>query len=155
MSVLDLFRLDGRTALVTGARRGIGYGMAVALAEAGADIIAVSASLEESGSDIEKAVTGLGRRFSGYRCDFARRDAVRDFASRVLSDHSAIDILFNNAGTIRRKPAAEHGDDLWDEVIETNLSSQFVLTREIGRQMVARGKGKIVFTASMPPFEAE
>ena len=75
MSVMDLFNLEGKTALVTGARRGIGMGMAVALAEAGADIIGVSASLESEGSDIEKAVTGLGRKFSGYSCDFSDRSA--------------------------------------------------------------------------------
>ncbi|EFO32087.1 2-deoxy-D-gluconate 3-dehydrogenase [Roseibium sp. TrichSKD4] len=153
MSVLDRFKLTGQTALVTGARRGIGLGIAVALAEAGANIIAVSASLESAGSDIEKEVTALGRSFKGYRCDFSKRRDVTDFTAQVLNENPHIDILVNNAGTIRRKPAAEHDDALWDEVIETNLSSQFVLTREIGRSMIERGSGKIIFTASLLTYQ--
>ncbi|MEP0940529.1 MAG: SDR family oxidoreductase [Rhizobiaceae bacterium] len=153
MSLAAMFDLTGKTALVTGARRGIGYGMAVALAEAGADIIGVSAALEPSGSDIEKAVTALGRSFQAYQCDFSDRAALSAFAAQVLKDHPQIDILINNAGTIKRKPAAEHEDELWDEVIETNLSSQFVLTREIGRSMVERGSGKVIFTASLLTYQ--
>lgn len=153
MSVLEKFDLTGKTALVTGCKRGIGRGMAEALADAGADIIGVSASLEASGSAIQQSVTALGRQFSAYQCDFANRQSVRDFASTVLRDHPKIDILVNNAGTIKRAPVADHGDELWDEVIEVNLSAQFVLTREIGRSMVARGSGKIIFTASLLSFQ--
>lgn len=153
MSVLEKFDLTGKTSLVTGCKRGIGRGMAEALADAGADIIGVSASLEASGSAIEQSVTALGRQFSAYQCDFANRQSVRDFASTVLRDHPKIDILVNNAGTIKRAPVADHGDELWDEVIEVNLSAQFVLTREIGRSMVARGSGKIIFTASLLSFQ--
>ena len=153
MSVLDNFKLDGKTALVTGCKRGIGKAMAVALAEAGADIIGVSASLESSGSDIEKAVTALGRNFSAYSCDFSNRDALKKFIVQVKSDHKKIDILVNNAGTIKRAPAAEHPDEYWDEVIEVNLSAQFVLTREIGAQMLDNGYGKVIFTASLLTFQ--
>ena len=153
MSVLEMFRLDGKTALVTGARRGIGKAMAVALAEAGADIVAVSASLETSGSEIEKAVTDLGRKFSGYKCDFSDRKAVYGFIESVQNDHPVIDILVNNAGTILRDPAAQHSDDFWDTVIEVNLNAQFVLSREFGKQMVERGSGKIIFTASLLTFQ--
>ena len=153
MSVLDRFSLAGKTALVTGAKRGIGYGIAVALAEAGADIIGVSHSLELEGSDIEKAVTSLGRKFTAYQCDFSDRAALTQFCGTVLSDHNQIDILINNAGTIKRKPAAEHEDELWDAVIETNLSAQFVLSREIGAHMIGNGSGKIIFTASLLTFQ--
>jgi 2-deoxy-D-gluconate 3-dehydrogenase len=153
MKVLDLFRLDGKLALVTGCRRGIGKAMAVALAEAGADIIGVSKSLEPSGSDIEVEVTSLGRRFYPYRCDFANRPAVAAFLREVTAAFPAIDILVNNAGTILRKPAAEHPDEYWDEVLETNLTSQFLISREIGRRMVERGAGKIIFTASLLTFQ--
>ena len=153
MSVMDRFRLDGKTALVTGARRGIGFGIAKALAEAGADIIGVSASLEAEGSDIEKAVTAMGRSFKGYQCDFSDRDALTAFAVQVKADNPQIDILINNAGTIKRKPAAAQDDELWDSVIETNLSAQFVLSREIGRSMVERGSGKVIFTASLLTFQ--
>jgi len=153
MTVLSSFDLTGKTALVTGAKRGIGKAMAVALAEAGADIIAVSASLEKEGSAVEKDVRALGRKFTAYSCDFGNRAALTAFAATVLEDHPAVDILVNNAGTIKRAPATEHGDDLWDEVMEVNLSSQFVLTREIGRGMVERGSGKVIFTASLLTFQ--
>ncbi len=148
-----LFDLTGKTALVTGAKRGIGRGMAEALAEAGADIIGVSATIEESGSEVGNAVTALGRNFSAYQVDFADKDAVMDFAKRLETNKIVPDILVNNAGTIKRHPAAEHPDAWWDEVIEVNLSAQFRLSREIGRQMVARGSGKIIFTASLLTFQ--
>jgi len=152
MNMQTAFDLTGKTALVTGAKRGIGRGMAEALAQAGADIVGVSASLEP-GSDVERAVTAMGRKFTPYQCDFADRAAVRAFAAQVEADGIAPDILINNAGTIMRKPAAEHPDDYWDRVIEVNLSAQFVLSREIGRGMVARGRGKIIFTASLLTFQ--
>lgn len=151
--VLDLFNLKGKTALVTGCKRGIGLAMAVALAEAGADIIGVSASLEKSGSEVEKEVTALGRKFSAWQCDFADRAALYDFIQKVQQEFPVIDILVNNAGTIMRKPAAEHPDEYWDTVINTNLNAQFILTREIGKSMLARGKGKIIFTASLLTFQ--
>jgi 2-deoxy-D-gluconate 3-dehydrogenase len=153
MKVLKSFDLTGKTALVTGAKRGIGRGMAVALAEAGADIIGVSASLEAAESAVEKAVEATGRAFRAYQCDFADRAAVTAFTKQVLAENPQIDILLNNAGTIRRAPAIEHGDDIWDEVVEVNLSSQFIVTREIGRHMVARGSGKVIFTASLLTFQ--
>jgi 2-deoxy-D-gluconate 3-dehydrogenase len=153
MNVLDRFKLDGKTALVTGCRRGIGKAMAVALAEAGADVVGVSAQLESSGSDVEREVTALGRSFRAYACDFADRKAVGGFVERVRGECPPIDVLVNNAGTILRQPAAEHSDDYWDRVIEVNLSAQFVLSREIGRDMLARGRGKIIFTASLLTFQ--
>ncbi|MEP3428292.1 MAG: SDR family oxidoreductase [Roseibium sp.] len=153
MSVLDTFNLTGKTALVTGSKRGIGKAMAIALAEAGADIIAVSASLEKSGSEIEKVVMALGRKFHGYQCDFSDRTALKAFIATVKENHPVIDILVNNAGTIKRAPLVEHGDEIWDEVIEVNLSAQFILTREIGAGMVARGSGKVIFTASLLTFQ--
>ncbi len=153
LNVLDLFKLDGKIALVTGCRRGIGQAMALALAEAGADIIGVSRSLETNGSDVEKLIHALGRKFTPYAVDFSNRQAVRAFAQQVAADFPVIDILLNNAGTIRRKPAAEHPDDYWDEVLETNLTAQFILSREIGKRMVARGSGKIIFTASLLSFQ--
>lgn len=152
MKIIEQFNLTGKVALVTGAKRGIGKGMAVALAEAGADIIGVSATLEP-GSSVEKEVTALGRKFKGYACDFADRKSLYAFIAQVKQDFPRIDILVNNAGTILRKPAAEHPDEMWDKVIEVNLNSQFVLTREIGKEMVARGSGKIIFTASLLTFQ--
>ena len=153
MSILDRFRLDGKVALVTGCKRGMGKAMAIALAEAGADIVGVSKTLEPSGSDVEREVLARGRRFKGYACDFANRAALFAFIERLKADFPVVDVLVNNAGTILRKPAAEHPDEYWDEVIEVNLNSQFFLSREIGRGMVERGSGKIIFTASMLTFQ--
>lgn len=153
MSVLQEFDLTGSTALVTGCKRGIGKAMAIALAEAGADIIGVSATLESSGSEIECAVTALGRRFEAYCCDFSNRDALNQFIAKIRAREGDVDVLVNNAGTIKRAPAAEHADVLWDEVIEVNLSSQFILSREIGREMIKKGRGKIIFTASVLTFQ--
>lgn len=149
----DKFDLTGKTALVTGCKRGIGFAMAEGLAEAGADIIGVSASLETSDSAIERAVRALGRKFYGYRCDFSDRDALYAFVSEVKNDHPVPDILVNNAGTILREPAATHSDAYWDKVIEVNQSAPFILAREFGRVMVERGYGKIVFTASLLTFQ--
>ncbi len=150
---MNIFDLSGKTALVTGCKRGIGKAMAVGLAEAGADIIGVSASLESKGSAVEKEVTALGRSFSAYACDFSDRGAVYSFIEAVNATHPHIDILVNNAGTILRTPAADHPDDYWDKVIEVNLNAQFILSREIGRRMVERGSGKIIFTASLLTFQ--
>jgi 2-dehydro-3-deoxy-D-gluconate 5-dehydrogenase len=153
MSILDQFKLNGKVAVVTGCRRGIGLGMAVALAEAGADIVGVSASLEASGSEAEKQVRAAGRSFRAYSCDFSDRAALTAFIEKLKADVPRIDILVNNAGTIARKPAAEHPDDFWDKTVEVNLNAQFILSREIGRDMLERGEGKIVFTASMLTFQ--
>ena len=152
MSILNSFDLSGKTALVTGAKRGIGRGMAEALASAGADIVGVSASLQP-GSEVEAAVTEMGRSFRAYSCDFGDRAALHGFIDQLATDGVKPDILVNNAGTIKRKPAAEHPDEMWDEVIEVNLSAQFVLSREIGRGMIAQGRGKIIFTASLLTFQ--
>ncbi len=149
----DLFSLAGKTALVTGCKRGIGLAMAQALAEAGADIIGVSATLESEGSRVEAAVRAAGRQFRPYRCDFSDRQALYAFIAEVQSRFPAIDILVNNAGTIRRGPAAVHPDADWDRVIEVNQNAQFILTREIGREMIARGQGKVIFTASLLSFQ--
>lgn len=145
------FDLTGRLAIVTGARRGIGFAMAEALAQAGADIIGVSATLEASGSAIEQAVTSHGRRFEAIACDFADVDAVAALGERLAE--RPVDILVNNAGTIERAPAAEHPIELWDRVIQVNLSSQFVLSQAVGRSMLEHGHGKIIFTASMLSFQ--
>lgn len=152
MGILDKFDLSGKTALVTGCRRGIGRAFAQGLAEAGADIVGVSASLA-SGSEVEGDVAALGRSFRPYACDFSDRDALWAFIEEVKADVAQIDILVNNAGTILREPAADHPDEYWDKVIEVNLNAQFVLAREFGKEMVARGRGKIVFTASLLSFQ--
>ncbi|SEB14570.1 SDR family NAD(P)-dependent oxidoreductase [Pedobacter hartonius] len=153
MSVLNTFDLTGKTALVTGCKRGMGMAMAIALAEAGADIIGVSANLETEGSEVEKQVSALGRKFTAYQCDLGNRASLYVFIDKVKAGHPVIDILVNNAGTIQRRPAAEHTDAYWDEVIAVNQTAPFILTREIGKGMIARGSGKIIFTASLLAFQ--
>jgi 2-deoxy-D-gluconate 3-dehydrogenase len=145
--------LSGKTALVTGARRGLGRAIAVGLAEAGADVIGVSAAQEEAGSEVEQLVEGMGRAFIGRRCDLSDRRAVYELLTWLADERRQVDILVNNAGMISRHPAAEHGDEQWDRVLEVNLSSPFILARELGRQMVQRRSGKIVFIASLLSFQ--
>ncbi len=152
MTFSPLFDLSGKIALVTGCNRGIGRSMAIGLAEAGADIIGVSASLQ-AGSDVERDVRALGRKFHAYQADFSERDHLYAFIEAVKADFSQIDILINNAGTILRAPAAEHPDADWDRVLSINLDAPFILAREFGRDMVARGQGKIIFTASLLSFQ--
>jgi 2-deoxy-D-gluconate 3-dehydrogenase len=152
MSLSDQFSLAGKTALVTGCKRGIGRAMAVALAGAGADIIGVSATLGPH-SAVGREVEATGRSFTAYTCDFGDRGALTEFIGRVKAECAAVDILINNAGTILREPAATHPDEMWDRVIEVNQSAQFILTREFGRDMIGRGGGKIVFIASLLTFQ--
>jgi len=151
--ILDQFRLDGQTALVTGCRRGIGMALAEALAEAGADIIGVSSSLRESGEEVADHIAALGHKFFGYKFDLANRQSLYEFVRKVTASGNQVDILVNNAGAIRRAPAAQHSDADWDDVVEVNLTAQFILTREIGKQMLARGRGKIIFIASVLSFQ--
>lgn len=151
--MMDMFNLEGKTALVTGCKRGIGFAMAEALAEAGANILGVSASLEHKGSKIGERIEEIGRDFKGYQCDFSNRDALYEFIKKLKSENPVIDILVNNAGTIMRKPAAEHPDEYWDKVIDVNLNAQFILTREVGKEMIKRGSGKVIFTASLLTFQ--
>lgn len=148
------FDLTGKLAVVTGAKRGLGRAMAEALAAAGADIIGVSATLETEGSEVAHAVESLGREFSARTVDFSDRAAVGALGAELAAMERPVDILVNNAGTIERAPAAEHSDDLWDQVLQVNLSSQFVLSREVGQAMIQRGAGgKIIFTASLLSFQ--
>ena len=143
---------SGSTVLVTGCRRGIGEAISIAFADAGADVIGVSANLEPDGGAVGREIAQRGRIFRGHTTDFGDRAAVYDLIE-ALRAGPPIDVLINNAGTIRRNPAAEHGDEEWNEVLEVNLTAQFVLTREIGRLMLERGAGKIVFTASLLSFQ--
>ena len=151
--VLQEFALEGKTALVTGCSRGIGKAMAVALAEAGADIIGVSSSIKRQGSQTEKEIVDLGKQFFAFQCDFSNRKDVYRFIDELKKQHPQIDILVNNAGTFFRAPVADHPDEEWDRVMEVNLNAQFILAREIGKSMIEKGRGKIIFTASLLTFQ--
>lgn len=152
MNAHALFDLNGKTALVTGCNKGIGRSMALGLAEAGADIIGVSGSLQ-TGSTVEMEVSRLGRKFYPYQANLSNRDSLYSFIQSVKKDFPPLDILVNNAGSIRRAPAAEHSDEDWDAILDLNLDAPFILAREFGRDMIARGQGKIIFTASLLTFQ--
>ena len=146
------FRVDNKIALVTGSSRGIGMAIAIELANSGADIIGVSNNFPPD-SETEKAVIAAGRKFYRYAADFSNRASLYAFLNKVKIDHPRIDILINNAGHIMRKPVADHPDDYWDLIININLNAQFIITREIGKQMLANKSGKIVFTCSLLSFQ--
>ena len=147
------FRVDNKIAIVTGCNKGIGLEIARALAEGGADIIGVSSKMIESGQDVKDAVNKAGKKFYAYNADFTNRDSIYKFIKDVQKDHPKIDILINNAGHILRNPVAEHSDEYWDTIIDINLNAQFIITREIGKQMIKNNYGKIVFTCSLLSFQ--
>jgi len=150
MSATGLFDLSGRTALVTGANKGIGQAIAVALAAAGADIVTAGRSAaQETGDKVRK----VGRRFLDVSADLSGTGQIERLATEALALSGRIDILVNNAGTIRRAEAADYSREDWDLVLGTNLSSVFFLTQVIAAPMLERGSGKIINIASMLSFQ--
>jgi 2-deoxy-D-gluconate 3-dehydrogenase len=150
--ILDQFRLHERAALVTGASTGLGAAIAVALAEAGAHVACHgnTRSPESTCNQIESA-GGVAYPITG---DLAKAETAKDLISQTLDRFGRIDILINNAGTIRRAPAVDYSDDDWTAVIEVNLSSVFRLSKLAGRQMIDNGRGgKIVNIASLLSFQ--
>lgn len=149
---LELFRLDHQTAMVTGAHQGIGQAIAVGLAEAGADIVAVDRSEPTETCD---AVEALGRRFTWRRVDLATAKGAELAAlvDETVEQMGRLDVLVNNAGTIRRAPAVQYSEADWDEVMQVNLKSLFFLTQAVGRHMLHQGHGKIIHIASVLSFQ--
>lgn len=146
---LSLFSLEGKTALVTGVSRGLGQAMAVALARAGADIVGVGPrGLGETRDRIEAE----GRRVYEIRADLGEGDAAADVAREAVAAFGKVDILVNNAGIIRLSPAEEHSMEDFDAVMDVNLRGLFLLTRDIARQMLSLGHGKIINTCSVQSF---
>jgi len=147
----SLFSIEGKLAVVTGASQGIGFAIAESLARAGADIIGVSFDMPDGESDLRTVVESLGRKFTPLCADLSVRAEVTALAEDLAERE--VDILINNAGTIRRAPAAIHTDEDFDYVMDVNLRSMFILSREVGRSMMSRGQGKIVNTASLLSFQ--
>ncbi len=144
--------LAGKIAVVTGANRGIGHAIALALAEAGADIVGTSRQMRDDES-IAKEVRALGQRFFPFACDMKNRSESTALAKKVLSEVSQVDILVNNAGTIRRENIADYSLADWDEVVEVNLTAPFILTQDFGKLMLERGAGKVIFISSLLSYQ--
>ena len=149
--ILKQFKLDGKVAIVTGAARGLGQGMAVGLAEAGADIALVDI-LDMSES--KKKIEALGRKCVAISADLSKKESVGAIVSATVEEMGGVDILFNNAGIIRRSPITEFSEKDWDDVMNINIRTLFFLSQAVGKQMIEQGRGgKIVNTASMLSFQ--
>ena len=138
--------------LVTGASRGLGRGIARAFGSTGATVYVTGRHAAEL-EGVVTEINAVGGKSVAIVCDHQADDQVAALFHRIAKEAGRLDILVNNAGTILRNPAAEHSDEFWDEVLEVNLSSQFILSREIGARMIAEGSGKIIFTASLLSFQ--
>lgn len=149
--VLDLFKLDGKNALVTGSRQGLGAAIALALAEAGANVACHGLSPEPN--DIKDKIKALGRKATYTHGDVSDPQVCEVLVENTVKELGSIDILVNNAGTIKRAPAADFPQEYWDQVIAVNLSSVFKLTQLAGKHMIAQGKGKIINIASLLSFQ--
>jgi len=149
--ILDKFKLDGKAAIVTGAARGLGQAMALGLAEAGADIAAVDVL---DTADTEAQVEKLGRRCIGINADLMKKEAADVVVEATVKKLGGIDILFNNAGIIRRAPFTDFTEKDWDDVMNLNIRGVFFLSQAVVKQMIAQGRGgKIINTASMLSFQ--
>ena len=149
--ILDQFKLDGRVALVTGASAGLGQAIAIALAEAGADVACHGNSRSPDATCA--AVAQTGRTAFAVAGDLGRNETPGELVEATLAKFGRLDILVNNAGTIRRAPAVDYSEADWATVIQVNLSAVFRLSQLAGRQMIAQGKGKIVNIASLLSFQ--
>ena len=149
--ILEKFKLDGRVALVTGVSAGLGAAIAVALAEAGADVAAHGNS--RSPENTCEAIRKTGRKAHAVTGDLSDRSTPAQLVEQTIRDLGRLDILINNAGTIRRTPAVDYSEDDWAAVIEVNLNSVFRLSQQAGRHMIERGSGKIVNVASLLSFQ--
>lgn len=150
--MLDSFRLDDRVALVTGSATGLGQAMAIGLAEAGANIACHGNIGEELDATLQ-AVTKLGRQTLAVAGDLSIRETPRELIEKTIAHFGQLDILINNAGTIRRAPATEYSEEDWTTVIEVNLNSVFRMSQLAGRHMIERGRGKILNVASLLAFQ--
>ena len=149
--ILDKFNLDGKVAIVTGASRGLGQGMAVALAEAGADIVGVGVS---DSSATGAAVEATGRRYLAIKADLTSTDCVNDIVAQTRSAFGHIDILVNNAGTIKRNDLLDFTEEDWDTVMDLNLKTLFFLSQAVAREFVDQGNGgRIINIASMLSYQ--
>ncbi len=148
--ILDAFRLDNKVALVTGCNRGLGAALALAMAEAGADVAGV---YNTTAKGVGEKVEGLGRRFLGIQADIGRPGVAEDIVEQAVAALGTVDILINNAGIIRRNDALDFTASDWDDVMDVNLRGLFFLTQAAARRMVVQGKGKVIHVASMLSYQ--
>jgi len=148
---VKLFDLSGKTAIVTGAGRGLGSAIAIGLAEAGADVALVTN--RTPATEVEEKIKALGRRVISIQADVSHRSALPGIVERTITELGQVDILVNNAGIIRRTPAADHSYEDFEAVLDVNLNSVFVLCQLAGRHMLERGSGKIINIASMLSYQ--
>lgn len=149
--ILDKFKLNGKVAIVTGAAKGLGSGMAIGLAEAGADVALVDIA-DMSGTYEE--ILKLGKRCVTIMADLTKKESVDIIISQTLKSMGAVNILFNNAGIIRRAPLIEFSEKDWDDVINVNLRTLFFLSQAVAKVMIEQGRGgKIINTASMLSYQ--
>ncbi len=151
MSILDAFRLDGKIALVTGASTGLGQAIAIALADAGADV-ACHGNTHAPDTTCE-AIVRAGHRSFALTGDLSHRETPRELFDKTITHFKQLDILINNAGMIRRAPATDYSEEDWEKVIEVNLSSVFRLSQLAGQHMIEHGQGKILNIASLLSFQ--
>ncbi len=149
--IQDAFRLEGKVAIVTGCDTGLGQGMAVALAEAGCDVVGVNRKIPH---ETAEKINAFGRRFMAIQADLSQQDALTSIVTQTVSAFGRVDILVNNAGTIRRQDALDFSEKDWDDVMNLNLKSVFFLSQAVARQFLAQGNGgKIINIASMLSFQ--
>lgn len=149
--IQEAFRLEGKVAIVTGCDTGLGQGMAVALAEAGCDVVDVNRKIPH---ETAEKINALGRRFMAIQADLSQQDALTSIVTQTVSAFGRVDILVNNAGTIRRQDALDFSEKDWDDVMNLNLKSVFFLSQAVARQFLAQGNGgKIINIASMLSFQ--
>jgi len=148
MNVMELFRLDGKVAIVTGGSRGLGFWMAEALAEAGADVVLCARKLEPC-EEAARAIREIGVRSLAVGCDVTDPDAVKALVEKAISEFGRVDILINNAGFIWEEPPEKVSLETWNKTMAINATGTFLCSQEAGKQMIKQGRGKIINIASI------
>ncbi|MBP2033872.1 2-deoxy-D-gluconate 3-dehydrogenase [Clostridium algifaecis] len=148
---MDFFKLDGKVALVTGANMGLGQAYAIALAKAGADLFIVT--YDDKWDETRKVIEAEGRKVEFYQTDLSKKENIQPVVDECIKKFGKVDILINNAGTIRRAPLLEYKDEDWEAVIDINLNAVYYLSKAVAPLMVKQGSGKIINVCSMLSFQ--
>jgi len=152
--VLPSFSLEGKVAIVTGGSKGIGREIALAFAEAGAGVVVCSRALDGQLEAVAEKIRGLGRRSLAIPTDITQKSSVDNMVKRALDEFGVIDILVNNAGTLVVATFLEHSEEIWDQVIDTNLKGYFLCSQAVAKKMIDRKKGNIINMSSIRGLRA-